>query len=152
MGSNPTRATQDWSAGGRAEEVTEEGLVQSAGPNVQLASLSLQGQPVRWWRRGHALAGAPMGNSWLRRALDGNVCLRLRGADPAFHPFGGVAQQSRALACQARGRRFESGRPRFRGGRGVDGSIRGCEPRWRRFEPGRPPLVRTLSIGELSRL
>jgi hypothetical protein len=26
---------------------------------------------------------------------------------------GGVAQTSRALACQARGRRFESGRPRF---------------------------------------
>jgi hypothetical protein len=27
--------------------------------------------------------------------------------------LGGVAQTSRALACQARGRRFESGRPRF---------------------------------------
>jgi len=46
--------------------VTEQGLVQSAGPNVQLASTSLQGQPVRRWRRGHALAGVPMGNSWLR--------------------------------------------------------------------------------------
>jgi hypothetical protein len=67
----------------------------------------------------------------------------LRGADPAFHLFsGGVAQTCRALACQARGRRFESGRPRFRGGRGVDGSTRGRDPRWRRFEPGRPPSTR----------
>jgi hypothetical protein len=56
--------------------------------------------------------------------------------------FGGVAQTCRALACQARGRRFESGRPRFRGGRGVDGSTRGCDPRRRRFEPGRPPSIR----------
>ena len=60
-------------ADGRAKGVTEQGLVQSAGPNVQLASTSLQGQPVRRWRRGHALAGAPMGNSWLRGRLDGNV-------------------------------------------------------------------------------
>ena len=55
---------------------------------------------------------------------------------------GGVAQQRRALVCRARGRRFESGRPRFHGGRGVDGSTRGCDPRWRRFEPGRPPSLR----------
>ena len=55
--------------------------------------------------------------------------------------LGGVAQTCRALACQARGRRFDSGRPRFRGGRGVDGSTRGCDPRWRRFEPGRPPSL-----------
>jgi len=46
---------------------------QSVGPNVQLASLSLQGRPVRRWRRGHALAGAPMGNSWLRSRRNGNV-------------------------------------------------------------------------------
>jgi hypothetical protein len=32
---------------------------------------------------------------------------------PPALPLGGVAQTSRALACQARGRRFESGRPRF---------------------------------------
>jgi hypothetical protein len=31
---------------------------------------------------------------------------------PPALPVGGVAQTSRALACQARGRRFESGRPR----------------------------------------
>ena len=47
--------------------------MQSMGPNVQLASTSLQGQPVRRWRRGHALAGVPMGNSWLRRPIDGDV-------------------------------------------------------------------------------
>src|SRR6478672_9533162 len=56
----PPALLEDWLADGRAEEVTEQGLVQSAGPNVQLASTSLQGQPVRRWRRGHALAGAPM--------------------------------------------------------------------------------------------
>ena len=33
--------------------------------------------------------------------------------------LGGVAQSSRALVCQARGHRFESGRPRNHGGRGV---------------------------------
>ena len=39
---------------------------------------------------------------------------------PAQLQPGGVAQTGRALACQARRRRFESGRPRFsRGGRGV---------------------------------
>ena len=67
------RETEDRSADGWAEEVTEQGLVQSAGPNVQLASTSLQGRPVRRWRRGHALAGVPMGNSWLRSRPDGNV-------------------------------------------------------------------------------
>ena len=64
------------------------------------------------------------------------------GSNPTRAIPGDVAQTSRALACQARGRRFESGRPRFRGGRGVDGSTRGCDPRWRRFEPGRPPSTR----------
>jgi hypothetical protein len=34
-------------------------------------------------------------------------------APPAENNFGGVAQLRRALACQVRGRRFESGRPRF---------------------------------------
>ena len=40
-------------------------------------------------------------------------CARDVGSNPtrATHP-GGVAQTSRALACQARGRRFEPGRPR----------------------------------------
>lgn len=69
---------------GRGSDGT--GLVQSAGPNVQLASTSLQGRPARRWRRGHALAGAPMGNSWLRSRSNGQrLCLRLREADPAFH-------------------------------------------------------------------
>jgi hypothetical protein len=103
--------------GGRraAEEVTEQGLVQSAGPNVQLTSISLQGRPVRRWRRGHALAGAPMGNSWLRSRPDGDVSVSGCGEPipPSVLLLGGVAQTSRALACQARGRRFESGRPRF---------------------------------------
>ena len=62
------------------------------------------------------------------------------GSNPT-RAIGGVAQTSRALACQARGRRFESGRPRFRGGCGVDGSTRGRDPRRRRFEPGRPPSL-----------
>jgi hypothetical protein len=100
VGSNPTRATQHLRkvgnpqeripdraerkplpgavfqhcpVDGRGKEVTEQGLVQSAGPNVQLASTSLQGQPVRRWRRGHALAGVLMGNSWLRRPRLGDV-------------------------------------------------------------------------------
>lgn len=64
-------------------------------------------------------------------------------------PNGGVAQSARALACQARGRRFEPGRPRC--GRGVAASIRGRDPRGagsnpaghpisrgRPFDPGRP--------------
>src|SRR5436190_19696523 len=67
------QSLKDRLADGLAEGVTEQGLVQSAGPNVQLASTSLQGRPVRRWRRGHALAGAPMGNSWLRGRQDGNV-------------------------------------------------------------------------------
>ena len=114
MGSNPTRAIKDWPVDGRAEEVTEQGLVQSAGPNVQLASTSLQGRPARRWRRGHALAGALMGNSWLRGRLDGNVSVSGCGEPipPSASPFGDVAQTCRALACQARVRRFESGRPR----------------------------------------
>jgi hypothetical protein len=41
---------------------------------------------------------------------------------------GDVAQTSRALACQARGRRFESGRPRS-WWLWCNGSTRGCEPR-----------------------
>src|SRR5262245_44519855 len=46
----PPALLEDWLADGWAEEVTEQGPVQSAGPNVQLASRSLQGQPVRRWR------------------------------------------------------------------------------------------------------
>ena len=38
---------------------------------------------------------------------------RPRRSGAAAKSFGGVAQLSRALACQVRGRRFESGRPRF---------------------------------------
>ena len=56
-----------------------------------------------------------MGNSWLRSRSDGNVSVSGCGEPipPSTSSFGGVAQTSRALACQARGRRFESGRPRF---------------------------------------
>jgi hypothetical protein len=71
---------------------------------------------------------------------DGNVYLRLRGADPAFHlALGGVAQtrQSARLSGERPPVRVRSSP--LRGGRGVDGSTRGCEPRRRRFEPGRPP-------------
>jgi hypothetical protein len=54
-----------------------------------------------------------MGNSWLRRDLDGNVSASGCGEPiPPSTPPGGVAQLARALVCQARGRRFESGRPR----------------------------------------
>ena len=55
-----------------------------------------------------------MGNSWLRGRLDGNVSVSGCGEPipPSTFLLGGVAQTSRALACQARGRRFESGRPR----------------------------------------
>src|SRR5713101_5845636 len=77
---------------GVAEGVTEQGLVQSAGPNVQLASTSLHSQPARRWRRGHALAGAPMGNSWLRSPQTATslspVARSYRcSADPVFHLF-----------------------------------------------------------------
>lgn len=39
--------------------------------------------------------------------------VRLLPALLLFFLLGGVAQVRRALACRARGRRFESGRPRF---------------------------------------
>jgi hypothetical protein len=63
---------------------------------------------------------------------------------------GGVAQTARALACQARGRRFEPGRPRC--GRGVAASIRGRDPRGAGSSPAGHPFPRTLSIGELTGL
>jgi hypothetical protein len=47
---------------------------------------------------------------------------------PPSTPLGGVAQTRRALACQARSRRFESGRPRS-WWPWCRGSIRGCDPR-----------------------
>ena len=143
MGSNPTRALKDWPADGRAEGVTEQGLVQSAGPNVQLASTSLQGRPVSRWRRGHALAGAPMATAGFGALRRQRLCLRLRGADPAFHLF------PRGRSSDEQSARLSGERPPvrvrsspLRGGRGVDGSTRGCDPRWRRFEPGRPPHFR----------
>jgi hypothetical protein len=120
--------------------VTEQGLVQSAGPNVQLASLSLQGQPVRRWRRGHALAGVPMGNSWLRSRPDGNVSVSGCGEPipPSTFVWGRSSdEQSARLSGERPPVRVRSSP--LRGGRGVDGSTRGCEPRRRRFEPGRPP-------------
>ena len=56
-----------------------------------------------------------MGNSWLRRPSDGDVSASGCGEPipPSTFLIGDVAQTARALACQARGRRFESGRPRF---------------------------------------
>ena len=40
-----------------------------------------------------------MGNSWLRSPAGQRLCLRLREADPAFHPLlGGVARMIGALA------------------------------------------------------
>jgi hypothetical protein len=126
VGSNPTRAT--WKIGpstGGAKEVTEQGLVQSAGPNVQLASTSLQGRPVRRWRRGHALAGAPMGNSWLRGRLDGNVSVSGCGKPipPSTSVFGGVAQlrESARLSGERSPVRVRSSPLRLHGGRGVSG-------------------------------
>ena len=78
---------------------------------------SLPEDAAKAWRRSPVYTGrqesrwATAGSGALRRQ---RLCLRLRGADPAFHlTFGGVAQMCIALACQARGRRFESGRPRF---------------------------------------
>ena len=54
-----------------------------------------------------------MGNSWRRSRADGNVSASGCGEPiPPSNSVGGVAQMSRALACQARGRRFEPGRPR----------------------------------------
>ena len=41
------------------------------------------------------------------------ACVSGRGQSPHPRRLGGVAQQRRALACQARGRRFESGRHRL---------------------------------------
>ena len=72
----------------------------------------------------------------------------------------GRSSESRVLACQARGRRFESGRPRpesrleaakpprevpTRGDRGVVGSIRGCDPRGAGSSPAGHPFARALS-------
>ncbi len=98
--------------GGRGSDGTR--AAQSVGPNVQLASTSLQGRPVRRWRRGHALAGAPMGNSWLRSHLTETSLPPVAGIRSRLplSLFGGVAQLRRALACQARGRGFEPRRPR----------------------------------------
>ena len=51
---------------------------------------------------------------WLRSRYDGNVSVSGCGEPipPSNSTLGGVAQMSRALACQARGRRFDPGRPR----------------------------------------
>jgi hypothetical protein len=56
-----------------------------------------------------------MGNSWLRSRRLGYDSVSGCGEPipPSTFFLGGVAQARRALACQARGRRFESGRPRF---------------------------------------
>jgi hypothetical protein len=55
-----------------------------------------------------------MGNSWLRSPRTATSLPPVAGSQSRLPPSrGGVAQTSRALACHARGRRFESGRPRL---------------------------------------
>jgi hypothetical protein len=133
---------QEWPVDGPVKEVTEQRLVQSAGRNVQLASTSLQGQPVRRWRRRHALAGVPMGNSLAPEPTRRQrLCLRLRGADPAFQlTFRGRSSDGQERSLVRREAAGSNPVVPAHGGRGVDGSTRGCEPRRRRFEPGRPPF------------
>jgi hypothetical protein len=58
---------------------------------------------------------------------------------PPALPPGGVAQPRRALACQARGRRFDPGRPRC--GRGVVASTRGRDPRSAGSNPAGHPCL-----------
>ena len=57
---------------------------------------------------------------------------------PPAH-FGGVAQTCKSTRLSGERPPVRVRSSPLRGGRGVDGSIRGCDPRWRRFEPGRPP-------------
>jgi hypothetical protein len=113
--------------GGRGSDGTT--AMQSMGRNVQLASTSLQGRPVRRWRRGHAQAGVPMGNSWLRDcAAEATLCPGCGKQAPPSDPFlEDVAQSARASACRAEGRGFESRRPR-RGDRGVAVALRVVSP------------------------
>ena len=101
---------EDWVVDGRPKGVTEERLTlkRCVGRNVHRASL-----------RGEGISLAVHDGGWQarRRATDGSG---RRSTSRAISR--GVAQLGRALACQARGRRFESGRPRsLRGGCGVTG-------------------------------
>jgi hypothetical protein len=63
----------------------------------------------------------------------------------------GCSSAARAVACQAKGRRFESGRPRFLGGRGVTGSTRDCESRSVGSIPAGHLVPRTASQGSSGR-
>ena len=130
-----------WSTDRRGSDGTT--AAQSVGRNVQLASLSLQADPVRGERCGHALAGVPMGNSWRRGndASERRLCLRLRGAEPAFRPSWGRSSEEQSTRLSSERPPVRARSSPFRGGRGVDGSTRGCDPRRRRFEPGRSPLT-----------
>lgn len=73
------------------------------------------------------------------------------------HTLGPVAQLVRALACHARGRRFESGRDRQRRSPrrpcvAVAQLVRapGCGPGGRRFEPARSPHARLVRAPALT--
>jgi hypothetical protein len=84
-----------------------------------------------------------MGNSWLRSPQTATSLPPVVGSRSRLPP------PSRGRSSDAQSTRLSGERPPvrvrsspLRGGRGVDGSIRGCEPRRRRFEPGRPPSLR----------
>ena len=100
-------------------------------------SASLATRPAARWRR-----GCP------REPHELETWVRIPPAQLAT-TLGGVAQTRRALACQARVRRFESGRPRS-WWPWCRGSIRECETRGAGSSPaGHPFDLRTLSTGEL---
>ena len=67
--------------------------------------------PARPFRRNNPPRGR--GEAVLASLMSSRPWVRIPPAlsDSKHHP-GGVAQTERALACQARGRRFEPGRPR----------------------------------------
>jgi hypothetical protein len=90
---------------------------------------------MRWQECRWATAGS--GADVIGRRL----CLRLRGAGPAFRLFRGRSsdEQSAGLSSERPPVRVRSSP--LHGGRGVTASIRGREPRRYRFESGRPPLT-----------
>ncbi len=137
----PPAPSNDWPADGRAEAVTGQGLVQSAGPDVQLASISLQGQPVRRGGADTRWQECRLGNSWLRSPQTATSLPPVAGSRSRLPLSRGrsSAAQSTRLSGERSPVRVRSSP--LHGGRGVDGSTRGCEPRRRRFEPGRPPLT-----------
>ena len=82
-----------------------------------------------------------MGNSWFRSLLRRQrLCLRLRGADPAFHLFAGVAQRQEHSVVSREG---AGSSPVVRASVSwwlwCNGSIRGRDPRGTGSNPvGRP--------------